>query len=626
MVQLFDVTTPDNTVLLSEPVDEDGKARRSAALFTVTYVGGTPIWATAQAVAEDPQAQPWLSLKQAARRYYQPGDTVVYTAMVRVPEDATAGLYRFALGIGEEDNTDENHTFSPQVAFAVPHDSRAGGSRWLWLLLALVAVVVVGLIVLLTRPAPPVATARAMETRLSPAVATDGRNIYVVYRRHDLRLYLATFDTLTRQWTSTDSPIQFDLADEEYNAITFASPSLLWHDDALYLAFQTDNGVSAAYVVREGDTLASIASVTGRRQSALMQANNLTNDVNLREGVVLELPRVPQPQANRYIVQPRDTLESIAYRVGRSQVELMQANNLTNPNLLYTGLELRLPAAPTPLQEGYRVLRYTPQTEHWDDFGHVGASDANPRPPALGFIGNRFVINYGAITQSQVTPSNLPEGTAILSASSAWAFANTTRPVQSPITIVRQNRNYVAVRASTSVVAANPLNTVILLEDGCSPCSSLSVTANSMDASATRFDEPGFAAAPLVDDWLMFVMREQVADNSNLLMLQVPPDVSGVVSVPYEVIPVAGGEDGQSLMSQTTPALARVLNQLYLFVVQNDEIRLATRTAERQGEWSMPESIVLELAPTALPPTPTMTPAPSPTFTSTPAPTATPTA
>lgn len=54
-----------------------------------------------------------------------------------------------------------------------------------------------------------------------------------------------------------------------------------------------------------------------------------------------------------YVVQPGDTLASIAYQVGASMHELIRINNIVNPDLIFVGQVLTLPgcAAPVPLPE-----------------------------------------------------------------------------------------------------------------------------------------------------------------------------------------------------------------------------------------------------------------------------------
>ncbi|MCL4247673.1 MAG: LysM peptidoglycan-binding domain-containing protein [Anaerolineae bacterium] len=60
--------------------------------------------------------------------------------------------------------------------------------------------------------------------------------------------------------------------------------------------------------------------------------------------------------ARRYVVQPGDTLSLIAANEGVSVALLIQANNLTDPNLLEVGQELLIPAGPSLIGSDFGIL------------------------------------------------------------------------------------------------------------------------------------------------------------------------------------------------------------------------------------------------------------------------------
>ncbi len=72
-----------------------------------------------------------------------------------------------------------------------------------------------------------------------------------------------------------------------------------------------------------------------------------------------------------YVVQPGDTLWSIASRFGTSVQAIMQANGLTNPNYIYVGLTIYIPipgppfppSQPAPDNLERRVTRLERQVE-----------------------------------------------------------------------------------------------------------------------------------------------------------------------------------------------------------------------------------------------------------------------
>jgi LysM repeat protein len=58
------------------------------------------------------------------------------------------------------------------------------------------------------------------------------------------------------------------------------------------------------------------------------------------------IPQTPTPRSAQttYVVQPGDSLSGIATKFGISQEELQQANNINDPDSIYAGQELIIPA------------------------------------------------------------------------------------------------------------------------------------------------------------------------------------------------------------------------------------------------------------------------------------------
>lgn len=111
------------------------------------------------------------------------------------------------------------------------------------------------------------------------------------------------------------------------------------------------------YVVKTGDTLKTIAARFGTTWQTLAALNNIANANYIFVGQQLlisgTVPSYPQPQpvpntSNVYIVQPGDTLFTIAVKFNRTVAALMTANNIYNANLVYSGQRLVIPAPPPP--------------------------------------------------------------------------------------------------------------------------------------------------------------------------------------------------------------------------------------------------------------------------------------
>jgi LysM repeat protein len=118
---------------------------------------------------------------------------------------------------------------------------------------------------------------------------------------------------------------------------------------------------AGTYVVAPGETLFRIAQRYQVSVKALTDANQLANPGHIYAGQVLTIPGAaassapgytPAQAARTHVVQPGETLSSIARRYGVSVWTLTQVNNLSNPSLLYAGQTLNIPEASALSQPG----------------------------------------------------------------------------------------------------------------------------------------------------------------------------------------------------------------------------------------------------------------------------------
>jgi LysM repeat protein len=127
------------------------------------------------------------------------------------------------------------------------------------------------------------------------------------------------------------------------------------------------------HVVQPGDSLFRIALQYGVTVDAIIQANNIVNPNLIIVGQELiiptgdgttTVPATPQPAATpppaagggaggnttttggtTHIVQPGDSLFRISLTYGVPVAQIVAANNITNPSLIYVGQELVIPGA-----------------------------------------------------------------------------------------------------------------------------------------------------------------------------------------------------------------------------------------------------------------------------------------
>ncbi len=126
----------------------------------------------------------------------------------------------------------------------------------------------------------------------------------------------------------------------------------LWVGLGLILLFAplSAHAQGGIHVVQRGETLYSIATRYGTSVSALMRANGLSNPNFIWVGQRLRIPTGGSGSSagsggGVHIVQPGQTLSSIAARYGTSVSALMRANGLSNPNFIWVGQRLVVPSA-----------------------------------------------------------------------------------------------------------------------------------------------------------------------------------------------------------------------------------------------------------------------------------------
>jgi len=166
----------------------------------------------------------------------------------------------------------------------------------------------------------------------------------------------------------------------------------------------TDPGI---HIVQPGETLFSIAWHNGTTVQALMAANGLQSTL-IYAGQRLVIPSpggTTPPVSGYYVVKAGDTLYSIAKRNGISVAALMQANGLSN-TWIWVGQKLIIPngstppPAPRPVSSRYYVVQWgdTLYSVAWR-FGvsaHLLAQTNRIAPDGWLYAGQRLLIPSGA--------------------------------------------------------------------------------------------------------------------------------------------------------------------------------------------------------------------------------------
>jgi len=113
-------------------------------------------------------------------------------------------------------------------------------------------------------------------------------------------------------------------------------------------AIGADTSSAVTHIVQPGETLNSIAVDYGVDPAALASANNLTNRNLVRVGQVLVIPGITEREAieargTRHTVQTGESLSQIAQRYGVTVEQILAVNGLDDPNTIIVGQELLIP-------------------------------------------------------------------------------------------------------------------------------------------------------------------------------------------------------------------------------------------------------------------------------------------
>jgi len=186
-------------------------------------------------------------------------------------------------------------------------------------------------------------------------------------------------------------------------------------------AYAQDDNLT--HVVQPGETLYRISQRYGVSMDIIAQANNITDYTRIYSGQVLVIPGLSVPDSSPevvnpliagtphvHIVQPGETLTLIAQRYNMTVEQIMQANNITNPNRINRGqaLNVWLPEPAQPEAQIDEAFQGTPPAQNVTYIVQPGES--------LSDIARRYGMNWQTLAQMNgiVDANRLFAGQAII--------------------------------------------------------------------------------------------------------------------------------------------------------------------------------------------------------------------
>ena len=164
MTRPFDITNTNDALAL----DASGRGKQ---LFTVTNTTQKPLRGTLRVRGLDSAQAGWFAVVGDAERDFPAGVGHQVEVEVKVPPGTPPAKFRMRLDALSVSNPDDDFTEGPAVAVTIPEvkiTPKKGMPWWVWVVIALVLVIVIGLVTWLALRKPTVSTPPAQAS--SPGV------------------------------------------------------------------------------------------------------------------------------------------------------------------------------------------------------------------------------------------------------------------------------------------------------------------------------------------------------------------------------------------------------------------------------------------------------------------------
>jgi LysM repeat protein len=139
--------------------------------------------------------------------------------------------------------------------------------------------------------------------------------------------------------------LRFGTTVEQIKSRNGLTSDIIYKGQKLILA-GTDQGQTVTHIVQPGENLFRISLKYGTTVEAIAALNNIINPSFVYAGQKLTVPKgttAPGGGVRYHVVQPGETLSSIALRYGTTPWKIAAANGIGNINLIYAGRTLRIP-------------------------------------------------------------------------------------------------------------------------------------------------------------------------------------------------------------------------------------------------------------------------------------------
>jgi LysM repeat protein len=140
---------------------------------------------------------------------------------------------------------------------------------------------------------------------------------------------------------------RFGTTVEAIKARNGLTSNIIYKGQTLIIPGTAGGGEQITHIVQPGENLFRIALKYGTTVEAIAAANNIINPNLVYAGQKLIIVKgsgaVPGGGVRYHVVQPGETLWSIAMRYGTTPWKIAAANGIANINFIYAGRTLRIP-------------------------------------------------------------------------------------------------------------------------------------------------------------------------------------------------------------------------------------------------------------------------------------------
>jgi LysM repeat protein len=141
--------------------------------------------------------------------------------------------------------------------------------------------------------------------------------------------------------------IRFGTTVEAIKTRNGLTADVIYKDQELIIpGTSSDSGKTVTHVVQPGENLFRIALKYGTTVEAISAANSIVNPALIFAGQELTIPSGSTPPTSGavyHVVQPGESLWSIALKYNTTAWNIAAANGISNINYIYAGQTLRIP-------------------------------------------------------------------------------------------------------------------------------------------------------------------------------------------------------------------------------------------------------------------------------------------